>query len=116
MTKFKDTFVGKEWGNFTNFVGGLWLKLEPTVETAAVAAGHDAGKIAASVTVAAFEAGQKAHDAGGGYGDVRDAVIQAAGDSAKTVGVTVGIEELGTLATTVEHAITAPATPPPPAE
>lgn len=112
MTGFKQTWLGKELAGAGIWLGALWTKLEPTVNTAAEDAGQVAEQVAVAAGTAALAAGAEAHAAGGSYGDVRDAVEQAALGSIKTVGVTLGTQEIGTLTTLVTHALTAPADEP----
>lgn len=109
MTQFKNTWLGKELSAAGAYISVLWTALHPSLE-------EGVKQVAIAVGTTALAAGVAAKDAGGSYGDVRDAVEKAALDSVKTVGVTVGTQELETLTTLATHVATTPDDPgaPPP--
>lgn len=98
-----------------HFFGDLWAKIEPTIEAAATAAGHVAIHVIVPAAAAALAAAQNVHAAGGSKSDIKDAALKAGEQSLKTVGVTVGLQELGTLAIIAEHAASSGIAEAPPA-
>lgn len=108
MTGFANVEHGVE-----NFFSKLWLSLSPTTQALIEGAGQAAEQVAVNAGTAAFSAGVAANASGG---DVKDAAIKGAEGSLKTVGVTIGTDELEKLGTIVTHALGANlgTAPPPP--